>query len=148
MPICDQNIGTTECYGEQKFVIEDVPCQPIGEQVAYTGKTLQVNKYYFKDAKGNDRVSEGIVKTNNSAQDENIRTIAVLRRLIMCDALVLVKQYRAPLRSYTLEFPATISPPEEAIEDSATKEIEDDTGYSSTTIKYISPATAVDSGNC
>lgn len=39
----------------------------------------------------------------------NLCTIAVLRRQIMCDSLVLVKQYRAPLQAYTIEFPATVS---------------------------------------
>ena len=51
-------------------------------------------------------VNGGLVLPNKLG---NLCTIAVLRKQIMCDSLVLTKQYRAPLKAYTIEFPATVS---------------------------------------
>lgn len=67
-------------------------------------------------------------------------TIAVLKRQIRCDCLLLVRQYRAPHKRYTIEFPATVLNCRDTMNDQfiverANREIQDDTGYTSTTIK-------------
>lgn len=36
-------------------------------------------------------------------------TIAVLRKQILCDSLILTKHYRSHLNAYTIEFPAQVS---------------------------------------
>lgn len=135
---------------EKKIVLEHGVCRPIKEEIVYSGKTIELTKFNFKDPQGTDRVCEGIQKvdktTNGHKRPENLCTIAVLRRQIMCDCLVLVKQYRAPMKSYTLEFPATVMNDTETIEDTASKELEDETGYSATIIKHISPLTTLDAG--
>lgn len=99
------------------------PCRPVEEETLHTGKYLELTKYIFKDSLGNECTAEGVhmVKQvvdhkpkNGSVIDipnqlGNLCTIAVLKKQIMCDALVLTKQYRAPLKAYTIEFPASVS---------------------------------------
>ena len=72
--------------------------------------------------------------------DTTMATIAVLKRQIRCDCLLLVRQYRAPHQRYTIEFPATVLNCRDTMNDQfiverANREIQDDTGYTSTTIK-------------
>lgn len=101
------------------------PCRAVEQETLHTGKYLQLTKYHYVDSLGNERSAEGVhmvkqvvdqkpPKNSNGLIDipnklGNLCTIAVLKKQIMCDSLVLTKQYRAPLRAYTIEFPATVS---------------------------------------
>lgn len=99
-------------------------CQPLSTDKLHTGKYLELNRYSFQDSAGNARSAEGVHMVKNAVDQKpqkkgvpaklptklgNLCTIAVLKRQIMCDSLVLTKQYRAPLRKYTIEFPASVS---------------------------------------
>lgn len=100
------------------------PCLALNSETLYSGKYLELSKYIFQDSAGNMRSAEGVHMVRNAVDLKpkisgglvlpnkvgNLCTIAVLRKQIMCDSLVLTKQYRAPLRAYTIEFPATVSP--------------------------------------
>jgi len=137
--------------GVKKQVLEEGVCVPLSEEEITAGKQLQLTKFHFRDADGNERISEGVqaaksVKGSNEKKHDNLCTIAILRRQIMCDCLVLVKQYRAPSKAYTLEFPATVLDDITTPGDLASKEIADDTGYSSTIIKHVSPMTCLEPG--
>jgi hypothetical protein len=145
---------------ERNIVLNQGTCEPIEEEKLYCGKGLQLKKYHFKDLDGKERAVEGVAKvkrpliedqqstaTADSKSDDTLNalcTIAVLKKQIMCDALILVKQYRAPLKSYTLEFPASVFDTDDNIKKSANIEIEDATGYTSTSVKHISPSTSLD----
>lgn len=91
-----------------------------------------------------------MVKHNTINEMDNVQhdlcTIAVIRKQIMCDCLVLVKQYRAPLKAYTIEFPARVMNDEELPQQLAKEEIKDDTGYTSASVKYVSPLTSLEPG--
>ena len=97
--------------------------------------------------------------------DQGILSIAILKRHILCDCLILVKKYRPTLKSFVLEFPAKIvehnnlaSGPQSSaastdgnesdtsVGDAAVKDVEENTGYKSTQVKWVSPDTAVDPG--
>lgn len=138
-------------------VVDHGVCRSVDQQTMFTGKVLQLTKFHFKDASGKDRFWEGVEKVIKNCSPDlpesiaidkstGVVTIPILRRQIMCDCLVLVKQFRAQLKSYTLEFPATIMDMNTNPKDAANKEIQDDTGYTSTAIKYISPPTSIDPG--
>ena len=141
----------------QKKVMEEKKCESVDQEVMFTGKVLQLTKFHFKDASGKDRYWEGVEKvakdrsaglSQSIKEDSSLVTIPILHRQIMCDCLVLVKQFRAQLKSYTLEFPASIMEMNKNPRDVANKEIQDDTGYTSTVIKHISPPTSLDPGKC
>lgn len=99
--------------------------------------------------------------------DQGILSIAILKRHILCDCLILVKKYRPTLKSFVLEFPAKIvehnnlaSGPQSSaastdgnesdtsVGDAAVKDVEENTGYKSTQVKWVSPDTAVDPELC
>lgn len=100
------------------------PSRALRQETLHTGKYLELTKYHFQDSTGNERTAEGVHMVKQVLDQKprhvkgvidiptklgNLCTIAVLKKQIMCDALVLTKQYRAPLRAYTIEFPATVS---------------------------------------
>jgi len=135
------------------------PCVALNSETLHRGRYLELSRYVFQDSAGNTRSAEGVHMVKNAIDLKpkmrdglvlpnklgNLCTIAVLRKQIMCDSLVLTKQYRAPLRAYTVEFPATVleSGPMSP-KDLATREIQDDTGYSSSVVQYISPLTSLE----
>lgn len=98
------------------------PCFPLNSETLHGGRYLELNKYIFQDSTGSTRSAEGVHMVKNVIDAKHkinggltlrnkvadLCTIAVLRKQIMCDSLVLTKQYRAPLRAYTIEFPATV----------------------------------------
>ena len=155
------------------------PCQHLKTETLHSGKYLELSRYVFRDSSRNVRSAEGVHMINNAIDVKpkvpdapvlplklgNLCTIAVLKKQILCDSLVLTKQYRAPLGAYTIEFPATVSilhslkidslthshPIHQVLEsgpmspsDLATREIQDDTGYSSSSVQYISPLTSLE----
>lgn len=108
-------------HAEHESIIK--PCHALNSEILHSGKYLELSRYIFQDSTGNTRSAEGVhmVKNNVDVTPKKnsglvlpnklgyLCTIAVLRKQIMCDSLVLTKQYRAPLKAYTIEFPATVS---------------------------------------
>ncbi len=129
----------------------------LNEQTLFTGKSVQLDKFTFEDNMGNEKSAEVIKKrykfgNNNCEEMENVLSIAILRRHILCDCLILVKHFRPTLKSYVLEFPAKIiehsengSTDEESGE-AAIQEVRESTGYKSTIVNYVSPEVALDPG--
>jgi len=128
----------------------------VSTETIASGRHLKMVRMNYVDSKGNNKSCEGVHMTGHQEDLENnntkfkmpsskgeLCTIAVLRKQIMCDSLILTKQYRAPLKAYTIEFPARVidhtSP-----QDLAAQEVEDDTGYSNSVIQYISPFTSLE----
>lgn len=112
--------------------------------------------------------SPSIVESSNSSS-AGILSIGILRRHILCDCLILVKKYRPSLKSYVLEFPAKIvettpagvplhalsnsnlsstsdseSDHSSIVGDMAVQNVEENTGYRSTQIQWVSPETAME----
>ena len=153
-----QNIsfGKIETQDLCAHSMANAACQPKNEEVLFSGNNLQVNRYYYTDSKGALCSWEGVEKLNDNTSaidntDTTMCTIAVLKRQIRCDCLLLVRQYRAPHQNYTIEFPATVLNCRDTLNDQfiverANREIQDDTGYTSTIIKHVSPACAQDAG--
>lgn len=146
------NLTSSTSTISKEMILDHGTCEPVDEEPLYTGKVLQLTRFHYRDGAGKDRYWEGVDKVKKfknayKAGTENstgLVTIAILCRRVMCDCLILVKQFRAQLKSYTLEFPATVMDINGDPEETAHKEIEDDTGYTSTAIKIISPPTSVD----
>lgn len=124
--------------------------KPIAEERLYAGKTLQLTKFRYEDSLGRERFSEGIQRRqtngNTNSHGECISSIAILRRHILCDCLVLAKQYRPALKAFTLEFPSKLHPQDANADEAAREELKNDTGYTSTTVKHVSTSTANDPG--
>lgn len=116
---------------------------------------MDVFSYSYQDETGATCSWEGVQKQSGghatNDRQTTMCTIAVLKRQIRCDCLLLVRQFRAPVGKYTIEFPATVLDEQENSDSEhvvqvANRGIQDETGYTSTKFKHISPATAMDAG--
>jgi len=71
--------------------------------------------------------------------------VAILKRPLMLDCLLLIKQYRKNLNNFTLEFPVAVVDDNENDSEAAVKEIEDLTGYKGT-VQSVGEVSAFDAG--
>ncbi|XP_033746416.1 ADP-sugar pyrophosphatase-like [Pecten maximus] len=109
-------------------------------------KWLALNKITYIDPRGKERLWEAAKRTTTCDTGcDAVCVIAVLKRLLKFDSLVLVKQYRPPMRAYTLEMPAGLMDKKETPEQTAVRELKEETGYTATP-KHISPITCMDAG--
>ncbi|OWF51645.1 ADP-sugar pyrophosphatase [Mizuhopecten yessoensis] len=121
-----------------------VPCFVKEEEVARC-KWLALSRITYMDAKGKERLWEAAKRTTTSdSGGDAVCVIAVLKRLLKFDCLVLVKQYRPPMKGYTLEMPAGLIDKNETAEQTAVRELKEETGYKAT-VKHSSPCVCVDS---
>ncbi|XP_015903582.1 ADP-sugar pyrophosphatase isoform X2 [Parasteatoda tepidariorum] len=120
----------------------------ISEKVLSKGEFIALENYTYKDHEAVERTWE--VATRVSKPEEGnpdcVGSLAVLRRLLKYDCLILVKQYRPALKQYTLEFPAGIVNPSEKPEETAIRELKEETGYICSSVKHVSRLTALDPG--
>lgn len=99
--------------------------------------TLSSNKYtsyiktIFLDKFNNEKSWEFIERTNN--------TKAVVINVIDENKVILVKQFRIPLNKYSIEFPAGLIDPGETIENSAIRELLEETGFHGKVISTSPP---------
>ncbi|XP_021351009.1 ADP-sugar pyrophosphatase-like [Mizuhopecten yessoensis] len=122
-----------------------VPCFVKEEEVARC-KWLALSRITYMDAKGKERLWEAAKRTTTSdSGGDAVCVIAVLKRLLKFDCLVLVKQYRPPMKGYTLEMPAGLIDKNETAEQTAVRELKEETGYKAT-VKHSSPFTCMDAG--
>lgn len=82
----------------------------------------------------------------NTGEADAIGVIAVFKDPSQqCDCIVLVRQYRPPLKAYTIEFPAGLIDAGETAAEAAVREMKEETGYE-VTVDTVLPASALDGG--
>ncbi|ELW64975.1 ADP-sugar pyrophosphatase, partial [Tupaia chinensis] len=97
-----------------------------------------------------DRTWETVKRTTRKGQTaDGVAVIPVLQRTLHYECIVLVKQFRPPMGSYCLEFPAGLIDDDESPEAAALRELEEETGYKGD-VAECSPAVCMDPGlsNC
>jgi ADP-ribose pyrophosphatase len=100
-------------------------------------KWLALQTLHWKDQDGKDRAWD--MATRTTKQDANRADAVVIIPLLRdhhADAssstppeTLLVRQYRPPVRQYTLEFPAGLIDENETVEQAALRELREETGY-------------------
>ncbi|GIY24928.1 ADP-sugar pyrophosphatase [Caerostris darwini] len=118
------------------------------EEVLASAEFVALEKYTFKDHNGEEKtweVATRVAKPEPGSPD-CVGSLAVLRRLLKYDCLILVKQYRPALKQYTLELPAGLVDPNEKPDETAVRELKEETGYICSGVKHTSPLTALDPG--
>lgn len=123
----------------------------IKEEPVAEGRWLKLEKTTYVDPAGNTRTWETVKRTTRRANTEadGVGIIALLKRTLHKDCVVMVKQFRPPLGSYTLEFPAGLIDEGESVETAALRELKEETGYKGEVVR-VTPVTCLDPGlsNC
>ncbi|XP_038157969.1 ADP-sugar pyrophosphatase [Cyprinodon tularosa] len=121
------------------------------EELLAEGKWVKLEQTTYVDPAGNTRTWETVKRTTRRTNTEadGVGIIALLKRTLHKDCVVMVKQFRPPLGCYTLEFPAGLIDEGETAEAAALRELKEETGYKGEVVG-VTPVTCLDPGlsNC
>ncbi|XP_047431841.1 ADP-sugar pyrophosphatase [Mugil cephalus] len=123
----------------------------VKEEPLATGKWVKLEKTTYVDPAGNTRTWETAKRTTRRTNTEvdGVGIIALLKRTLHKDCVVMVKQFRPPMGCCTLEFPAGLIDEGETAEVAALRELKEETGYKGEVVG-VTPVTCLDPGlsNC
>ncbi|RVE56299.1 hypothetical protein OJAV_G00219760 [Oryzias javanicus] len=123
----------------------------VKEELMASGNWVKLEKTTYVDPAGNTRTWETVKRTTRQKNTEadGVGIIAVLKRTLHKDCMVMVKQFRPPLGCCTLEFPAGLIDEGETAEAAALRELKEETGYKGEVVG-VTPVTCLDPGlsNC
>ncbi|XP_029317478.1 ADP-sugar pyrophosphatase isoform X2 [Cottoperca gobio] len=128
-------------------------CAPhiVKEELMVAGKWVKLEQTTYVDHAGSTRTWESVKRTTRqtSAEADGVGIIALLKRTLHKDCVVMVKQFRPPMGCYTLEFPAGLIDEGESAEAAALRELKEETGYKGEVVG-VTPVTCLDPGlsNC
>ncbi|XP_029351144.1 ADP-sugar pyrophosphatase [Echeneis naucrates] len=121
------------------------------EELLAAGKWVKLEKTTYVDPAGNTRTWETVKRTTRQTNTEadGVGIIALLKRTLHKDCVVMVKQFRPPMGCCTLEFPAGLIDEGETAEAAALRELKEETGYKGEVVG-VTPVTCLDPGlsNC
>jgi len=112
----------------------------IKENVEHKGRFLQFKSIDWVDKNGNEAVWESV---NRVSKDNGI--VSIIPILMPSRMYVIIRNYRPPVDSYVLEFPAGLVDDGEDIEEAALRELKEETGYIGKVLK-VTPPTLSSSG--
>ncbi|KAJ3397974.1 hypothetical protein HDU92_000076 [Lobulomyces angularis] len=96
----------------------------------FKGKWLKLMKLQYVDGVGTERSWESCERVKNVETfcKHDVDAVDILG-LTNTQEIVLVIQYRPPVDSFVIEFPSGLVDPQESIEESALRELKEETGY-------------------
>ena len=103
------------------------------EQIA-AGKWLLLNELTYEDRKGKIRTWEAAARQNCAG------AVAIICTLKPSNRLILVRQYRPPVNKLTIEFPAGLVNRGENPEETAVRELREETGYHGKVLRSRRPS--------
>ncbi|MBF0289677.1 MAG: NUDIX hydrolase [SAR324 cluster bacterium] len=104
----------------------------ISEEVCYPGNWLECTKILYEDENKQQRSWECVHRKNR------VDAVIVIPRLNSSGRYIVIKQFRPPIGNYILEFPAGLIDAKETPEETAVRELKEETGYTGK-IMHISP---------
>ncbi|XP_061923083.1 ADP-sugar pyrophosphatase isoform X1 [Entelurus aequoreus] len=123
----------------------------VKEELLASGKWVKLEKTTYVDPAGNTRIWETVRRTTRQTNTDadGVGIIALLKRTLHKDSVVMVKQFRPPLGCFSLEFPAGLIDEGESAEMAALRELKEETGYKGE-VMGVTPVTCLDPGlsNC
>jgi len=124
-----------------------INCTYLGENVLHEGNWLRFSAVRYLDPEGNERCWESFSRTTRlkETDSDGVTAIAIYRRMLHYDVIVLIRQYRPALKAYTIEFPTGLLEPGENGPDAAVRVLKKETGWNGQ-VTHISNAFAVDPG--
>lgn len=104
------------------------------EDVKYIGKFVQYKVVHWTDAKGMAHTWEVADRVANRG------AVMIIAKLVPSNRYVLIRQYRPPVRRQVVEFPAGLMDGDETPEQSARRELKEETGFIAKKITIHPPA--------
>lgn len=128
----------------QEPAITSIEDLPISE-----AKWLTLKRITYVDATATTRTWESAIRKTTSAG--GVDAVAIGNILLSANSstpaqTMLVIQYRPPLDSYTVEWPAGLIDADETAEQAARREFKEETGYEVSKVLSVSPVQAADPG--
>ena len=100
----------------------------------HKGKWLELKKLYFTDEKGHERSWESVERLKCGG------AVVMIAKLIPSGKIILIRQFRPPMNSYLIEFPAGLVDDGENPVVSAERELLEETGYLGKVVKIFEPS--------
>ncbi|CAN9508138.1 unnamed protein product [Ophioblennius macclurei] len=123
----------------------------VKEELIAAGNWVKLEKTTYVDPAGKTRTWETVKRTTRQTNTEadGVGIIALLKRTLHKDCVVMVKQFRPPMGCCSLEFPAGLIDEGETAEVAALRELKEETGYIGEVVG-VTPVTCLDPGlsNC
>jgi len=123
------------------------PCTYLSDYIIHEGKWLRLSEIKYLDPHGRERCWETVTKLTKPKENDtdSVAAIAIYRRLLHYDVIVMVRQFRPPLNAYTIEFPAGLLDSGESCEQAAIRKLREETGWHGE-VTHASDLLAVDAG--
>ena len=102
------------------------------EQLLYQGRWSNLVEFSYEDEKKQIRKWEGLHRKNNA------EAVIIIAKMGPSERYIIIRQFRPPTNSYILEFPAGLVDSGETREQTATRELSEETGYFGV-VEKISP---------
>ncbi len=106
----------------------------LSRTVIKQGRFLKLEDIKFIDEKGKERIWESAGRVGCEG------AVMIIGHLMPSNRVLLVRQYRPPTGRYVFEFPAGLIDREGSVEDTARRELKEETGYSGLLTFCSSPA--------
>lgn len=103
-------------------------------EVLAEGQWMRLRRIRYTDSWGSPRIWESAERCNDRG------AVVIVARLQPGNELLLVRQYRPPVESWTLEFPAGLVDDGESPEQTARRELREETGYCAGRVRLLPPA--------
>jgi ADP-ribose pyrophosphatase len=103
--------------------MESDKLETISKEVLYDAKWLSLKSIMFKDKLGNIKNWETVERNGSNG------AVAIIATLQPSNKILLIEQYRIPLGNYVIEFPAGLIEGNLSAEETAVKELKEETGY-------------------
>lgn len=129
--------------GSRKITIKDA-------RLLTDRKFVNLFEIIYSDKNGNDRKWDFVSRQNPPKLETKafdvVDAVIIVPWHVSSSRLVVIKEFRMPLNDYQYGFPAGLVDPGETPEQSAVRELYEETGLKATGIRRISPPIYVSSG--